>query len=48
LRDPLAAILPLLPRRFQLPIPLGLNLLLMPGKHVLWHVAMALFKRRLL
>jgi len=24
-RDPLAAILPLFPRRFQLPIPLGLN-----------------------
>ena len=35
-RDPLAAILPLFPRRFQLPIPLGLNLLLMPGEHVLW------------
>jgi len=25
---------PLFPRRFQLPIPLGLNLLLMPGEHV--------------
>jgi hypothetical protein len=36
LRDPLAAILPLFPRRLQLPIPLGLNLLLMPGEHVLW------------
>jgi hypothetical protein len=35
-RGPLAAILPLLPRRLQLPIPLGLNLLLMPGEHVLW------------
>jgi hypothetical protein len=23
------------PRRFQFPIPLGLNLLLMPGEHVL-------------
>src|ERR1017187_9815304 len=34
-RDPLAAILPLFPRRFQLPIPLGLNLLLMPGEHIL-------------
>jgi hypothetical protein len=31
----LAAILPLLPRRLQLPIPLDLNLLLMPGEHVL-------------
>jgi hypothetical protein len=27
----LAAILPLFPRRLQLPIPLSLNLLLMPG-----------------
>jgi len=35
-RDPLAVILPLFPRRVQLPIPLGLNLLLMPGEHVLW------------
>ena len=26
-------ILALLPRRFQLSIPLGLNLLLMPGEH---------------
>jgi hypothetical protein len=26
--------LPLFPRRLQLPIPLGLNLLLMPGEHV--------------
>jgi hypothetical protein len=33
-RGPLAAILPLFPCRFQLPIPLGLNLLLMPGEHV--------------
>jgi hypothetical protein len=24
------------PRRVQLPIPLGLNLRLMPGEHVLW------------
>jgi hypothetical protein len=31
-RRPLAAILPLFPRRVQLPIPLGLNLLLMPGE----------------
>jgi hypothetical protein len=35
-RGPLAATLPLFPRRLQLPIPLGLNLLLMPGEHVLW------------
>jgi len=35
-RGLLAAILPMFPRRFQLPIPLGLNLLLMPGEHVLW------------
>ena len=35
-RGLLAAILPLFPRRVQLPIPLGLNLLLMPGEHVLW------------
>jgi hypothetical protein len=35
-RGPLAAILPLFPCRFQLPIPLGENLLLMPGEHVLW------------
>ncbi len=34
-RGPLAAILPLFPRRFHLPIPLGLNLQLMPGEHVL-------------
>ena len=34
-RGPLATILPLLPCRFQLPIPLGLNLLLIPGEHVL-------------
>jgi hypothetical protein len=34
-RGPLAAILPLFPRRLQFPIPLGLNLLLMPGEHVL-------------
>src|SRR5438309_9264418 len=32
---PPTAILPLFPCRFQLPIPLGLNLLLMPGEHVL-------------
>jgi len=32
---PLAAILPLFPRSLQLPIPLGLNLLLVPGEHVL-------------
>jgi hypothetical protein len=31
LRRPLAAILPLFLRRVQLPIPLGLDLLLMPG-----------------
>jgi hypothetical protein len=30
---PLAAILLLFPRRLQFPIPVGLNLLLMPGKH---------------
>jgi len=35
-RGLLAAILPLFPRRLQLPIPLGLDLLLMPGEHVLW------------
>ena len=34
-RGPLAAIHPLFPRRVQLPIPLGVNLLLMPGEHVL-------------
>jgi hypothetical protein len=34
-RGPLAAILPLFPRRLQLPIPLGVNLPLMPGEHVL-------------
>jgi len=34
-RGLLAAILPLFPRPLQLPIPLGLNLLLMPGEHVL-------------
>src|ERR1017187_3258911 len=34
-RGPLAAILPLFPRRLQFPIPVGLNLLLMPGEHVL-------------
>lgn len=32
-RCPLVAILPLFPRRFQLPIPVDLNLLLMPGEH---------------
>jgi hypothetical protein len=31
-RRPLAAILPLFLRRVQLPIPLGLNLLLVPGE----------------
>ena len=35
-RGPLATILPLLPCRLQLPIPVGLNFLLMPGEHVLW------------
>ena len=35
-RRPLAAIPPLFLSRVQLPIPLGLNLLLMPGEHVLW------------
>ena len=34
-RGPLAAILPLSPRRLQLPVPLGLNLLVVPGEHVL-------------
>ncbi len=34
-RGRLAAILLLFPRRLQLPIPLGLDLLLMPGEHVL-------------
>ena len=34
-RGPLAAILLLFPRRLQFPIPVGLNLLLMPGEHVL-------------
>ena len=34
-RGPLAVILPLFPRRLQLPIPLGVNLLLMPSEHVL-------------
>jgi hypothetical protein len=33
-RGPLAAILPLFPRRLQLPIPLGENLLLMSAEHV--------------
>jgi hypothetical protein len=33
-RGPLAATLPLFPRRLQLPIPLGENLLLMPAEHV--------------
>jgi hypothetical protein len=32
-RGLLATNLPLFPRRLQLPIPLGLNLLLMPGEH---------------
>ncbi|MGB6392124.1 MAG: hypothetical protein WBF14_07145, partial [Candidatus Acidiferrales bacterium] len=35
-RGPLPAILPLFPRRFQLPIPLDLNPMPMPGEHVLW------------
>src|ERR1035437_8623061 len=34
-RGPLAAILPLFPRRLQFPIPVGLNLLLMVGEHLL-------------
>jgi hypothetical protein len=34
-RGPLVAILPLFPRRLQLPILPSLNLLLMPGEHVL-------------
>lgn len=34
-RDLLATTLPLLPRRLQLPIPLGLDLLLVPGEHFL-------------
>ncbi len=34
-RGLLAAILPLSPRRLQLPIALGLNLLLVSGEHVL-------------
>ena len=34
-RDPLAAILPPFPRCLQFPIPLGLNLALIPGEHVL-------------
>jgi hypothetical protein len=32
----LAAMLPLFPGRFQFPISLGLNLLLMSGEHVFW------------
>jgi hypothetical protein len=32
---PLVATFPLFPRRLQFPIPVGLNLLLMPGEHVL-------------
>jgi hypothetical protein len=38
-RGPLVAILPLFPRRLQLPIPLGENLLLMPAEHVPWRVS---------
>jgi hypothetical protein len=34
-RGALAAILSLFPRRLQFPVPLGVNLLLMPGEHVL-------------
>jgi len=33
---PLAPIFPLFPRRLQFPIPRGLDLLVMPGEHVLW------------
>jgi len=32
---PLVAIFPLFPRRFQFPTPVGLNLLLMSGEHML-------------
>ena len=35
-RGLLATNLPLFPRRLQLPIPLGLNLLRLPVEHVLW------------
>src|SRR5712692_5909620 len=34
-RGPVASIPPLFSCRLQLPVPLGLNLLLMPGEHVL-------------
>ena len=34
-RGPLAAILPVFSRRFQFPIPVGLNLLLASGQHIL-------------
>ncbi len=34
-RGRLATNLPLLPRRLQLPIPVGVDLLLTPGEHVL-------------
>ena len=33
-RGPLAAVLPLFPSRLQFPVPLILNLLLVPGEHV--------------
>jgi hypothetical protein len=46
---PLAAILPLFPRRLQFPIPVGLNLLLMPGEYVFGLMyTMALLRRTLL
>jgi hypothetical protein len=32
----MAAILPLIPCRLQVPIAVGLNRLPMPGEHVLW------------
>jgi hypothetical protein len=35
LTGPLVAILPLFPRRFQFPTPIGLNLLLMSGEDIL-------------
>ena len=35
LRDTLAEILPLFPRRFQLPVPFGVNLMLATGEHIL-------------
>jgi hypothetical protein len=48
-RDPLAAILPLFPRCLQFPIPLGLNLVLIPASMSFGVMyPMALFKRTLL